>query len=81
MATLSDDPVDKVQAALQHAYPAADDDLGPAYRSAYEHWFAQLTEGERWITVTVTVAYEKGRQDEAEKIAAQLPPAPRFPLP
>jgi hypothetical protein len=80
MTELSDDPADKLHAALNHVYPDADDDVGPAYRTACEHWFAQLTEGERWITVTATVAYEKGDGGKAAEIASQLPSAPRFPL-
>jgi hypothetical protein len=81
MTELSDDPRDKLHAALNHAYPDADEDLGPAYRTACQLWFDQLTEGERWITVTATVAYEKGDEDRAREIASQLPPAPVFPLP
>jgi hypothetical protein len=81
MATLSDDPRDKLRAALNRAYPDADDDLGRAYRIACEQWFAQLSEDERWATVSATVAYEKGHKDKAVEIASQLPPAPRFPLP
>ena len=77
---LSDDPRDKLHAALNHAYPDANNDLGKAYRAACRHWFAQLTEGERWIMVTATVAFEKSEDGKAAEIASQLPPAPRFPL-
>ena len=77
---LSDDPRDKLHAALNHAYPEADNDLGEPYRVACRQWFEQLT-GERWIMVTATVAYEKGHDDKAAEMASQLPPAPRFPLP
>ena len=80
-AKLSDDPRDKLNAALQHAYPDADDNLSAAYRAACEQWFAQLTEGERWILLTATVIYEKGDADRAAKIASRLPPAPVLPLP
>jgi len=76
---LSDDPRDKLRAALNRAYPGTDDDRGRAYRTACRQWFEQLSEDERWATVTTTVAYEKGQHDKAAEIASQLPPAPRFP--
>jgi hypothetical protein len=78
---MSDDPRDKVRAALNRAYPGLDDDLGRSYRTACQHWFDQLSEDERWMTVSATVAYEKGQKDKAEDIASRLPPAPEFPLP
>jgi hypothetical protein len=78
---LSDDPSDKLHAVLNHAYPDANDDLGKAYRTACEQWFAQLTESERWVMLTVTVIYEQGDEDKAEELASQLPPAPIFPRP
>jgi hypothetical protein len=80
-AEMSDDPRDKLRAALNHAYPGTDDDLGRPYRAACQHWFDQLSEDERWMTVSATVAYEKGQKDKAEDIASRLPPAPEFPLP
>jgi hypothetical protein len=79
-AKLSDDPADKLHAALNHAYPDADGDLGRAYRTACEHWFAQLTEGERWRLATVLAAYERGAKADAQQLASVLPPAPVFPL-
>jgi hypothetical protein len=80
-AQLWNDPRDKLRAAINHAYPQVDDDLGRAYATACERWFAQLSEDERWATVSATVAYEKGEKDKAAEIASQLPPAPVFPLP
>jgi hypothetical protein len=79
-AEMSDDPRDKLRAALNHAYPGTDDDLGRPYRAACQHWFDQLTEDERWATVSATVAYENGLKDKAVEIASQLPPAPKCPL-
>jgi hypothetical protein len=79
-ANLSDNPRDKLRAAINRAYPQVDDDLGRADGTACERWFAQLSEDERWATVSATVAYEKGEKDKAAQIASQLPPAPRFPL-
>lgn len=77
---LSDDPRDKLRAAINRAYPQVDDDLGKDYGIACDRWFAQLSEDERWATVSATVAYEKGHKDKAAQIASQLPPAPKFPL-
>ena len=77
-AKLSDDPRDKLQAALHHAAPDPDDDLDIEYRDACAGWFAQLTETERWVVLTVTVIYEQGDEDKAEGLASQLPPAPIF---
>jgi len=54
---MSDDPRHKLRAALNHAYPGTDDDLGRPYRTACQHWFDQLTEDERWATVSATAAY------------------------
>ena len=77
---LSGDAADKLRAALNHAYPDADNDLGPAYRTACEYWFGQLTEGERWRLATVLAAYERGAEADAQQLASAPPPAPRFPL-
>jgi hypothetical protein len=71
MTELSDHSRDKLDAVLNQAYPDANNDLGPADRTACEHWFAQLTEGERWRL--------RGAEADAEQLAA-LPPAPAFPL-
>lgn len=80
MVDLSNAPADKLQASLSHAAADPDDDLGGAYRAACRAWYGRLTEGERWIAAKVLSAYEKGSEANAEEIAAQLPPAPRFPL-
>jgi len=80
MTALSDDPRDKLAAAVNHAYDDADDDLGPTYRAACRQWFLRLTEGERWIAVRVAAAFEKGDEDKAAEIASQVPPAPRLPF-
>jgi hypothetical protein len=77
---LSDDPLDKLRAAINRAYPQVDDDLGRDYGTACDRWFAGLSEDERWATVSATVAYEKGEKDRAEQIASQQPPAPKFPI-
>jgi hypothetical protein len=80
MIDLSDDPRDKLQAALNHAYPDIGNDLGQPYRTACQHWFDRLTEGERWRLAMVLAAYERGAEADAEQLASALPPAPKFPL-
>jgi hypothetical protein len=80
MTALSNDPRDKLQAALNHAYPDIHDDLGQPYRRACQKWFDQLTEGERGRLAMVISAYERGSEADAEQLAAVLPPAPRCPL-
>jgi hypothetical protein len=74
------DPRDKLHASLNYASPDADDDLGPTYRTACEHWFAQLTEGERWRLATGLAAYERRAEADAQQLASVLPPAPVSPL-
>jgi hypothetical protein len=80
MTALSDNPRDKLQAALNHSAPDPDDDLGVEYRDACAVWFSRLTQGERWRLAMVLAAYERGSEADAEQLAAVLPPAPRFPL-
>ena len=80
MTDLSDDPRDKLQAALNHAAPDPDDELGAEYRDACAQWFAGLTQGERWRLAMVVAAYERGSEADAEQLAVALPPAPVCPL-
>jgi hypothetical protein len=40
----------------------------------------RLSEGERWRLAIVLAAYERGAEADAQQLASQLPPAPRFPL-
>lgn len=81
MTELSNSPADKLQAALNHAAPDPDDDLGTEYRDACAAWYSRLSEGERWRLATVLAAYERGAEGDAEQLAAVLPPAPVFPRP
>jgi hypothetical protein len=80
MTDLSDDPHDKLQAALHHAAPDPDDDLDVEYRDACAAWFSRLTQGQRWRLAMVVGAYERGSEADAEQLAVALPPAPRYPL-
>jgi hypothetical protein len=78
---LSDDPRDKLQAAVNHDRPDSDDVLGADYRQAVATWFAGLSEQERGCVGRAEVAFDAGNESAAEKIASGLPPAPKFPLP
>jgi hypothetical protein len=80
MTDLSDDPHDKLYAALNHAAPDPDDDLDVEYRDACAVWFSRLTQGERWRLAMVLAAHERGAEVDAEQLATALPPAPRCPL-
>jgi len=77
---LSDDPIDKVQACLNHDAEDPDNDLGEPYRTACRAWFLALSEGERWRLAMVRRAHDDGRLADAERLAAVLPPAPPFPF-
>ena len=78
---LSDDPRDKLQALLNHDWPDPDDDLEAAYRQAIAGWFAGLSGHDRMMAAWVVEVYDDGRKEaQAERVAAQLPPAPVFPL-
>jgi len=76
---LSDNPRDKLQAALNHDRP--DNDLGADYREACAAWFAGLSERERGSVARAEVAFDAGNESAAQEIASGLPPAPKFPLP
>jgi hypothetical protein len=77
-ANLSDNPRDKLQAALNHDRP--DNDLGADYREACAAWFAGLSERERGSVARAEEAFDLGNKSTAEEIASGLPPAPVFPL-
>jgi hypothetical protein len=78
---LSDDPRDKLQAVLSHNWPGPDDDLGADYRHACAEWFARLSGHDKMMAAWVVEVYDDGRKTaQAARVAASLPPAPRFPL-
>jgi hypothetical protein len=80
-ARLSDEPRDKLQAALKHAAPDSDDDLGENYRIACAAWFAALSDDDKTIAELAVQAFADGFQTRAEETAALLGRAPAFPLP
>ncbi len=80
MTELSDDPRDKLQAALNHDRPDPDNRLGAHYRQAVAVWFAGLSDRELGCVGRAEVAFDAGNESAAEEIASGLPPAPRYPL-
>ena len=76
----SDDPCDKLQAALNHDRPDANDDLGTDYRQAVAAWFAALSPLERVSANAALAAFARGDKPGAEEFARVLPRAPVSPL-
>lgn len=71
---------DKLQAAINHDWPDADQDFPPDYVAACRAWYAALSAGDKATAEVVRATFEKGEEAEAEKLAASLPAAPAFPL-
>jgi len=77
---LSDRSDNKLQAVLNHNWGNSDDYLGADYRLACVEWFAGLSAHDRAIAARAAEAHASGHETRAEQIAAELPPAPLFPL-
>ena len=78
---LSDLSVDKMQAILGYDCSDPDSELGPpAYRAACKAWFEALSDENITIVQLAAEAFEDGDPARAERIAALLPPAPKYPL-
>jgi hypothetical protein len=80
MADLSDNPRDKLLAALNHGGPDPDDDVSAEYREACGKWFAGLSEPDKSIVARISEVYGDGNEAKAEWLALQVPPAPVFPV-
>jgi hypothetical protein len=65
----------KLQAALKHAAPDSDDDLGENYRIACAAWFAALSDDDKTIAELAAQAFADGHQTRV-----LLPRAPVSPL-
>jgi len=74
--SLSDDPRDKLQAAIDHGRS----DFDPNYVAACARWFASLTPPERAAVSAARAALDRRDAPLAEEFARTLPPAPRCPL-
>ena len=84
--SLSDDPADKLAAALSYpigkwkrradaTYAAA-----PFYFDACWEWFERLSADDMETVLTIADVMGSAHKGAAESIAASLPPAPRCPL-
>jgi len=76
----SDDPRDKLRAALNHDHPDADQDLGAEYLAACREWYDAMALSDKAMADAARDAFDKGDEKSAELIAVVLPAAPRFPL-
>jgi hypothetical protein len=70
---------DKLQAILNHDWHDANRNFAQVYVEACATWFAGLSDRERKVADLALRAYQGGHPGSAEKIAANLPPAPKFP--
>jgi hypothetical protein len=79
---LSDDPADKVLAALSGmvAKEVAGHSRAPLYFDACREWYDSLSCEQRETVLRVVEAYTCWGEKAAARIAADLPPAPRCPL-
>jgi hypothetical protein len=65
MSELSDNPRDKLQAALNHGRPDLDDDPSADYREACGEWFAGLSEPDKSKSIVVRISEAYGDGNEA----------------
>ena len=77
---LSDLPVDRLQAALAYDHDDPDNGREPAYRAACKTWFEGLSDGHKALVLLAAEAFTDGDPGRAERVAAILPPAPKYPL-
>jgi hypothetical protein len=77
---ISNNPVDKLQAALNQDATDAGQSFPPDYLPACKRWFAALSTTERVAAAAAVAAYGLGQETAAMEIAAALPPAPKLPL-
>jgi hypothetical protein len=76
MADLSDNPRDKLLAALNHGGTS----ISAEYREACGKWCAGLSEPDKSIVARISEVYGDGNEAKAEWLALQVPPAPVFPV-
>jgi len=77
--TEPNDPTDKLQAALIHDLPGPDKDFPASYLAWCREWYAALSAIDKSVVAIARATFEQGKESEAEKIAAVLPDAPKFP--
>jgi hypothetical protein len=78
--SLSNSPIDKLQACLNHDWDGPDYDFPVEYLRACAQWFAGLSLGDRGVAGSAVWVYASGDDKSAAKIAADLPAAPKCPL-
>jgi hypothetical protein len=81
MMGISDQPADKLQAAINHNWDDPDRVFAASYIEACARWFDRLSRRQRNIAALAVSVFDDGSTTAAEKIAAALPPPPMFPLP
>jgi len=74
------DSADKLQAALNHDWLDPYKDCPAEYLTACREWYAALSASDKTVVAVARATFEKSDVKEAEKIAAALPIAPKFPL-
>lgn len=81
-SALSNNPADKLFACLNYPVIKASADYvrAPFYFDACRAWYDSLSWEHRGIVAMVISAYTDGDRIVAERIAADLPPAPRCPF-
>jgi hypothetical protein len=81
-SAVSNNPADKLFACLNYPVIKASTDYvsAPLYFDACRAWYEGLSWKHRGIVALVISAYTGGDEIVAERIAADLPPAPRCPF-
>jgi hypothetical protein len=72
----SDDPHDKLQAALNHDNSDAGQDLSAEYLAACREWYDAMASSDKAMADAARDAFDKGNEESAELIAVVLPAAP-----
>jgi hypothetical protein len=79
--SLSNDPRDKLLAALNWSYGklkrGAEYDRAPLYFDGCWEWFQRLSADDQELVLTLADIVGSAHRDAAKSIAASLPPAPR----
>jgi hypothetical protein len=81
--SLSDDPRDKLAAALNWSYgklKGSTYNRAPMYFDACREWHEKLSEDDQETCRTLVDVMASAHKGAAEGMAASLPPAPRCPL-
>jgi hypothetical protein len=80
MRDLPESTADKLQAVLLCRNNDCDGDGTRVHLEVCRQWFNGLSDAQRKVADLAAWAYETGNETSAEKIASNLPAAPRCPL-